>query len=353
VQGRWRIQRGKGDAMQSEAMGSGRGTKGPADSARLLLLAAAAATTYLDYFGYTQHGYGAPDALDARLLGNAPAPEQYRMGVFVAAHWLAAHLHANPAMALTLLDGLSASLAVLLLFSALERSATYTRAEPTLQWFGAATLVLLVVWWLGWLLWLQKPETLPATALVAAMLWLWGSRPTVSCAPIVAALLVSTLTLATFRADAACLLNLGFLLYVLFAPDPGLSMPRWLAAVTATLGALAAAAIQFWLARVAFPQTSYGHVKLWQLLPNLIHATRWPPFVLFLLPLVWMVVRGARHGFVRDATGRAVLLGAALYLVLWFTIGKIDEVRIFIPFAFALAPLTVATAMQRAQEDYS
>jgi hypothetical protein len=32
------------------------------------------------------------------------------------------------------------------------------------------------------------------------------------------------------------------------------------------------------------------------------------------------------------------------------TIGKVDEVRIFLPFALALAPLTVEMAMQRVEE---
>jgi len=81
-----------------------------------------------------------------------------------------------------------------------------------------------------------------------------------------------------------------------------------------------------------------------------IHGTRWPPFVLFLLPLLWMLARGVRRGFARDAAGRAFLAGAVVYAALWVTIGKIDEVRIFLPFALALAPLTVEMAMERVEE---
>jgi len=342
-----------------EAVSAERTLDGPRRSARVLLLAAVAATTYLDYFAYKQQGYGAPDVLDARLLGHAPAPEQYRMGVFVAAHWLAAHLHVVPAMALTLIDGISAVIAVLLLFNMLERTTTYARAGRTLQWFGATVLVLLLVWWLGWLFWLQKPETLPATALVSVMLWLWGNR--VPLPAQVLALLAATLALATFRADIACLLNAGVLLYVLAGRGPQLPLRRSAAALAAAVGATASVGIQLWLARIVYPQAGYGRVKLWQLMPNLIHATRWPPFVLFLLPLLWMAQNGAQHasqrgsqwgarrGLPRDAAGRAVLVGAVLYLALWCTIGKIDEVRIFLPFAFALAPLTSAAAMERVQ----
>ena len=45
------------------------------------------------------------------------------------------------------------------------------------------------------------------------------------------------------------------------------------------------------------------------------------------------------------AAGAAMLAGAAIYAVLWVTIGKIDEVRIFLPLALGLAPLTAEMAM--------
>jgi apolipoprotein N-acyltransferase len=80
------------------------------------------------------------------------------------------------------------------------------------------------------------------------------------------------------------------------------------------------------------------------------HATRWPPFVLFLLPLLWMLIQVARRRFAKDATGLAFLVGALVYAALWITIGKIDEVRIFMPFALALVPLTTQMAMLRLRD---
>ena len=41
------------------------------------------------------------------------------------------------------------------------------------------------------------------------------------------------------------------------------------------------------------------------------------------------------------------MIAAALFVCLWCVLGKIDEVRIFLPFAFALAPATVEAAMVR------
>jgi len=318
---------------------------GPATTARTLLIAAVLSITYLDFFAYKNAGFSDPASLDDRLLGNASAPDQYRMGIYLAAHWLTAHLHIVPAKAFALLDGTAALIAVLLLFAVLEHSETYARATRLLQWFGASAFVLLVLWFMGWFFWLHKPEALPAAALVAAMLTLWQRRraPWLTAS----AVLLLTIALASFRADIACLLNLGVLLYALSTRQPQLALPRSTTILITTIAALAAAGIQLWLTRIVYPQASYGLVKMWQLRPNLIHATRWPPFLLFLLPLLWMLVRAARNGLPHDPAGRALLTAALLYTSLWITIGKIDEVRIFIPFALALTPLIVQTMMAR------
>jgi hypothetical protein len=157
--------------------------------------------------------------------------------------------------------------------------------------------------------------------------------------------------LATFRADVACLLNVGVLLYVLVKRESRLALGFRTAVFVSLVSALIAGAMQWWLAHVAYPQAGYGPVKFWQLWPNLKHGTRWPPFAVFLLPLVWMVVQVWRRRFADDAAGLALLWGALVYALLWVTIGKIDEVRIFLPFALALGPLTAEMAMLRTRPD--
>jgi hypothetical protein len=278
------------------------------------------------------------------------------MGVYVVAHSICAHLQVVPSMALAVMGGVAGVVAVLLLLGVLERSAVYAQAGPVLQWVGVLALVLGIVWTLLWTLWPEKPETLPAAACVAALLWLWQG-PAVATTLAgrgvgwmrVAGVLGVSCGLATFRADVACLLHVGVLGYTLAVSEPGLALRRGMAAVTALVAALGSAGMQFWLARVVYPQASYGPVKLWQLRPNVIHATRWPPLVIFLLPLVWMLAGGARRGLVRDPAGRAFLAGAVVYAALWATIGKVDEVRIFVPFAWALAPLMAQMVMERAR----
>jgi len=185
--------------------------------------------------------------------------------------------------------------------------------------------------------------------LVALSLWVWqleglaGLRRGMT----VAAVLLLALALGAVRADVGLLMNLGIFGVTLTPLGKRLSLPKALAVATSLLAAVAAGGIQFYLARVSYPQASYGRVKLWQLVPNLHHATRWPPFVLLMIPLVWMLVQVVRRKFKDDAAGMAMLAGAALYAGLWCVVGKVDEVRIFLPFALALAPLTIEMAMLR------
>jgi hypothetical protein len=324
---------------------------GPERTTRVLLLATILGASYLDFFGYRAEGFPAEQAWIDRIQGLAPAPEQYRIATVWLAHALVVHLHIQLRMAFASIDLVCGLVAVLVLFGVLERSIAYRDASPLGRWLGAAVFVLLIDWFLAWLLWLQKPETLPSAMFVALMLWLWqpareAARPTARAV----ALIALSLLLATVRADVACLLNAGILLFVLTQPALPLSLPRPIAASVSLAGALAAGIVQLYLMLVAYPHANYGQVKVAQLIPNLVHATRWPPFVLFLLPLVWMAVQLARRRYTRDAAGLAFLTGAALFGLLWISIGEIDEVRIFLPFACALAPLTAEMAILRAEQ---
>jgi hypothetical protein len=52
-----------------------------------------------------------------------------------------------------------------------------------------------------------------------------------------------------------------------------------------------------------------------------------------------------------DAVTTMLLVSSLLYLPLWATVGLLDEVRIFLPFAFALIPATVLALMGRMPGD--
>jgi hypothetical protein len=126
-----------------------------------------------------------------------------------------------------------------------------------------------------------------------------------------------------------------------------LSLARGVQAATSAAAVLVAGGIQFTLMHVVYPHAGYGTTRMFELWRNLTQPLGMAPFVLFLLPWGWLVTTLARRRATADAPGAALLAGSAIYLVLWFVVGRIEEVRIFLPFAVALVPLTCACAMER------
>ena len=96
-----------------------------------------------------------------------------------------------------------------------------------------------------------------------------------------------------------------------------------------------------------YPQATYGRYAGVQLFLNLKAPQGYAPFLLFLVPLGWTAVMLARRRYQTDSAGIAIFTAAVIFLGMWVTVGRIREVRIFLPFALALAPLTVELAMQR------
>jgi hypothetical protein len=322
----------------------------------VLLVGGVLSACYADFWAYRAAGLGQPGVWDDLLQGRGAAPEQYRIGVVWAAKSLAGLWGWKLPAVLAGIDALCGVVAVLMLVRVFERTTVFRRAEPLMQWFGTAAFVVVTAWPLAWLLWLQKPETLPTAMFVAAMVGLWQGDPRSENPDLghpgwwtAIGLVGLSVGLATFRADVAVAVNLGVLVWTAMRRRPGLALGRAAAMATSAAGVLLAGGMQLWLMRVAYPQASYGRVKLWQLVPNLHHATRWPAPVLFCLPLAWMAWQvGRRRGLGEDGVGMAMLVAGAIYALLWVTVGKVDEVRIFLPMALALAPLTAEMAMLRA-----
>jgi hypothetical protein len=318
-----------------------------------MLTAAVGAMAYLDYFQYKRMGVGEPGAWDALAAGRWSAPDQYRVSVVLGARWLAGHLHGRVPLAMALIDLVCATVAVHVLWSVLARTRVYREAGVERRWLGAAAFVVLPPWYFGWIFWLSKPETLPAAMLLAMMLWVW-QKPV---GGVVgrrgvwwreAALLGLTLVLASMRADEACFMSLGMAVAA-WRLRGGLALPRGSAMATGGVGALLGVGVQVWLVRVAFPQAHYGLIKFWQFWPNLHHASRWPPLVTFCLPVGWAAWQVWRRRFSGDVAGVGAMVGAGIFFVLWSLIGKFDEVRVFLPFALCLAPVTAEMVILRAK----
>jgi hypothetical protein len=153
--------------------------------------------------------------------------------------------------------------------------------------------------------------------------------------------------LGFIRADVGVTFNLGVALICLTRLGRNFALPRWTQFATSLAAAAAAAAVQGCLMRVVYPQAAYGTTPVFQLLLNYTDHIRIVPFVLFLTPSVWVAVQVVRRRIIPHPAQAGLLLGAGIFIGLWCVFGKIDEVRIFLPFSFALAPLSVEAAMHR------
>jgi hypothetical protein len=328
----------------------------PKKVVNVLLAAIVLSTGFLDYWAYSEAFYRQPKIWMDVVWGTGNAPNQYRIGVIDTAFFLARHLHVGMRHTLALLDVISGMIAVFALFMVLERSAVYRRASVVTQWFGAASFIVLVQFHMAWLLWYQRPETLPAAALLALTLLLIAGRSPGSGsgdAERVAAtvwtivgLLVLALAQGFVRADVAFALHLGILAVSLTSLGEGFALGRRVQAWTSAGAMLLVLGIQYYLIKKVFPEANYADTQIVQLLFNLKSPSGYAPFLLVLLPTGWTAAMLWRRRYIAGSAEIATFAGAAVFFVMWVMVGRIKEVRIFLPFALGLAPLTVEFAMQ-------
>jgi hypothetical protein len=316
----------------------------------VLLSAVVLSSGFLDYWSYSQAFYSEPGIWMNVVSGTANAPNQYRIAVVDTAYFLARHMHLGMRHTLALLDVVAAFIAVFALLLVLRRSAVYRNAGMMGQWFGAAGFVVLVQFYFAWLLWYQRPETLPTAAILAlALLLLAVKLPLPEGAGTIAAvagLLLLAVAQGFVRADVAFALHVGILLVCLTPVGSGFALPRGVQAVTSVVAVLLTVGIQYDLMKRMFPQASYGDTSVMQLFWNLKSPSGYIPFLLFMVPFGWTAVLMGRRRYQTDAAGVAMFTAAVIFFGMWVTVGRIKEVRLFLPFALALAPLTVGLAMQ-------
>jgi hypothetical protein len=331
---------------------------GPQRLTRWLLVLFVVGLCWRGYGDYNRTLKNDPSVWTTVLQGTASAPEQYRVGVVFTADWITRHLPLRLSAAFAILDLLGSLLAVWLLYALLERSRVYRSASLPLQWFGSAAFLALTMYFLGWNDWFWRVSTLPTVGLVALMLWLWtpqsAGRSSMVRGPLVAAAFFAVcLAQATIRADVALLVCLGVVAVGMARHDPQLALPRRAAVAVGMITAAVVSGVQLYLMRVRYPHAGYGDVPVFMLAHDYHRWADWVACVIFLAPFVWAVVQTVQQRWAGEGADAAFLAGSLGYAALWLVLGRLEEVRIFLPFALALTPLTVELAMRRLQPDFA
>lgn len=321
----------------------------PRRATRVLLIAAILGVCDQAYWQYSSvdhyfRGYWLPF-----IQGTGGAPEQYRIGVKMAAWWLAGHRSGDFRYGYTLMDLVASVAGILLVYDLLVRRRVMRQASVAMQWFASAGFVLLVCYYMAWEGFFVRPETLPTFGLTACMAWLWTRERAHGRgeALTICGLLAAAATQAWIRADLPCALNAGFFLVSLTRPGSGLSIGRRAALVTSAACVAVAAGTQLYIMRVLFPHASYGSIPLFMVTHDLHQPLTFPPFLIFMLPVAWTAVQAWRQRSALDTASVGLMFGAAIYFVLWILMGKLDEVRIFLPLAVVLVPVTMELALRR------
>ena len=241
-----------------------------------------------------------------------------------------------------------------MLFAVRLRSMLFTRCSSVLEptrpqreqpvGLGAAVFLLLVEYYLAWITWYQKPETMASCALLAATVWLLSVPLPLPRGMAIGGGGAGMVLLAAMqgfvRADVAFAIHLGVLLLCFAGPANAFALPRGLQGAISLTAVLTSGGIQYYLMHVAYPDARYAPGRVFQGLVNIAYPLRLVPFALFMLPYAWLVVQQFRKRCGEEPAPLALLGGSAIYLALWWALGNFDEVRIFLPYGLALVPLT-------------
>ncbi len=310
-----------------------------------VVLLITAGYTYLDYWNYSRSWHaGGTDWLDL-LAGRGFAPAQYRIGVIRLAALLADLTHTGLRHMFALIDGLSLLASLLLLFHFLmddsngdgdDMSAGDARREELVRWLKVSLGFGVVLVYLLWSFWYQKPETDPTLLLLVLSAAALRSRRAVLAAP---ALILLAAVGATVRADAMVAFHLGCLLVCVLPQGRSLPLGRTVQGIASGLAALAAAGVQYWIMHRLYPGAP-KQVESLQLLHNLIWPEGYLAIVLALFPWWLTLWLAGRRWAALDGWSLALVTASVAHFAMFFTLGTAVEVRVFLPYALLVVPLS-------------
>jgi hypothetical protein len=265
--------------------------------------------------------------------------DQYRIALPLLMRFLQIHAHIRPNQSLPLIEFLCYAFALTLLYllfrySPQVENAPYSHRLIHLGFFLTAAQFP-ILWIFPW----ERPETLPTTFYLAAVVLLIVRRSRMPFALVCLFVLLLTLAQALTRADVPVVVGVATLLAAAMAiPFP---RPRSYIAILGLLCGAVGGAAQWYLHHIfpiAAPSQTTSKFQLFANL-NLLHPPlHIPIFLTALLPLIVSLVLLRRFHLPLDPSDKLVLLVCLVYLPVWVTMGLVVEVRIFVPFLFLASP---------------
>ena len=297
--------------------------------------------TFLDYWNYSRtfHDGGGVE-WQSLLAGHGFAPAQYRVGVLHAADLLARLTHTHLRHTFAVIDFLSLGISLALLLWLLGRAESFRNSDRIAQWLQASLVLGSCVLYLMWSFWFQKLETEPTLLLLvlSAAAAQWRRRILAAIALVLLAAIG-----ATVRADAVVAFHVGFLAACLLPHARSLPLGRATQFAASVVALVVAVGIEWFIAHKVYPDAP-RQVAVFQLFGNLKAWLNYLVVPMALFP--WLITLGLAIRRWRALEGWTIglLFGSVVHFALYYTFGIAWEVRIFLPFAMTVTPLTAMLA---------
>jgi hypothetical protein len=271
--------------------------------------------------------------------GTDYAPNQYRIGVAYPAKFIADRLHIRKYYIIfSLIDFTVAFLTCFTLYLMLCRSAFFRSLNPPSQTTAVTLFLVSLAYPFAWVVPWQRYETITTSLYLALMLLLLDRIRTRRSWFI--AILFITVWQAFVRADVPAIFGLAVCLFTLTPHAKEMFGSRKPGLLYGSSILIAALAVQAYLKLVLFPHATYPpDTAVIQFFYN-FEIRHLATFAIAILPFALTLFLAAKYRKQLDPIDVLTLFASCAYLPLWWTVGINSEVRIFVPFLFALTPLT-------------
>jgi hypothetical protein len=297
----------------------------------------------LSYWAYSKEYYAFPNAWSELLAGHGTAPAQYRIGVLFVAGFLSRLSHGHIAIrhGITLIDFVFLAIGLPVTLALVSKTHFFRSKSYAVQCATYFAAILLLLFYLNWTLWYHKPETIAnfgSLAVAAALLAGWRRLPGLLAA---LGLILISAYLATVRADSGFALNLGILLTMLLPGNVARPSGRSLKAAAGMLGLLTVLSVEYYIKHKMFPDNPFSD-PLFQLVRNLKNPLNLFCVIFALSPYLVVVRLAGKHWSRLEEWERALVVASVVELAFFFVVAKVDEVRVFLPYAMVLLPTSAA-----------
>ena len=311
-----------------------------------LVLAHAIYVGYGDYFatiqsnhpGLTQQEYYklhstiAVSSDHPLFRGEDFAPDQYRIGVVFAGKLIGDGIGLQKYyICYSVFDFFCALGAGLLCYATLIISELFLQFTEEERGRGVVLLLLAITYPLAWTVPWERPETLPSALYLVLCIELVRRKRSSYWAT--AGILVATLWQSFVRTDIPMVLGVALLLLAVLRTGR-----RWRYFGIGAGILMIAAAIQAFLQFILFPDAMYPHgLRVVHLAENL-QPRQLVVVVIALLPWVLLMRLLVRYRKEMEPGDVLAAIASCLYVPLWWAVGIVSEVRLFVPFLLAMTP---------------